>query len=239
MVVFLEKRKTVMFAFLVSVSLLLLIGVSFMIKPKEENNNEFVEPKPPQPTFFFQSMTHVNVTGEQRTNVLDIAVNDPEVKQWLGKGYEIAWVYDITDPLALDKDIYYVGILTQEQKLPYVIGISMRINVNVTMKEVTQLHYEIELGTLNEKQKEDTTKIAVNYVEENYGTDYLINGHAKVLSWEETRSGKEIFYAYPSMSFRVPSDYSQPGILVYVYVDLNTEQVVHVFPTSSKPIFDN
>jgi len=234
-----EKRKTVMFAFLVSVSLLLIIVVSFMIIPKEDNNDEFVEPKPPQPMFFFQSMTHVNVTGEERTNVLDIAVNDQEVKEWLSKGYEIAWVYDITDPLALDKGVYYVGILTQEQKLPYVIGISLRVDVNVTMKEVSHVYYELELATLNEKQKEDTTKIAVDYIEENYGTDYLINGHAKILSWEETRSGKEIFYAYPSLSFRVPSDYSQPGILVYVYVDLNTEQVVHVFLTSSKPIFDN
>jgi uncharacterized protein (UPF0254 family) len=220
-----RKKRVILFLFLVSVSLLLIIGVSSMFQPKEENNNEFIEPQPPIPSF---SSDDVIVTGEERSKVVDIAVNDPEVKKWLGKGYEISAVYEIT--AYAGKGIYSVGILTQEQMLPCVVGITLKVNVDLGMEEVTNFTYDLELGSLSEEQKEEVMNIGVNYVEENYGSDYSINGDVEVGSGGTSTT----FYAYPTASFRVPADYQQSGLIVNVMVDLETGNVTKVITIPSK-----
>jgi hypothetical protein len=220
-----RKKRVILFLFLVSVSLLLIIGVSSMFQPKEENNNEFIEPQPPIPSF---SSDDVIVTGEDRSKVVDIAVNDPEVKKWLGKGYEISAVYEIT--AYAGKGIYSVGILTQEQMLPCVVGITLKVNVDLGMEEVTNFTYDLELGSLSEEQKEEVMNIGVNYVEENYGSDYSINGDVEVGSGGTSTT----FYSYPTASFRLPADYQQSGLIVNVMVDLETGNVTKVITIPSK-----
>jgi hypothetical protein len=220
-----KKKRVILFLFLASVSLLLIIGVSSMSQPKEENNNEFIEPQPPIPSF---SSDDVMVTGEEQIKVFDIAVNDPEVKEWLGKGYEISAVYEIT--AYAGKGIYSVGILTQEQMLPCVVGITLKVNVDLGMEEVTNFTYDLELGSLSEEHKEEVMNIAVAYLEENYGTDYGINGDVEVGSGGTSTT----FFAYPVASFRVPADYQQSGLSVDVMVDLETGEVAKVLTLPSK-----
>jgi hypothetical protein len=220
-----KKKRVILFLFLASVSLLLIIGVSSMFQPKEENNNEFIAPQPPIPSF---SSDDVMVTGEERSKVVDIAVNDPEVMKWLGKGYEISAVYEIT--AYAGKGIYSVGILTQEQRLPWVVGITLKVNVNLKMEEVTNFYFKLALASLSEKQKEEVMNIAVAYLEENHGIDYGINGDVEVGSGGTSTT----FYAYPTASFRVPADYQQSGLIVNVMVNLETGEVVKVITTPSK-----
>jgi hypothetical protein len=199
------KKGFVLFLFLLFASLLVIIGVYLIYQPKEENNDEFVEPQPPIPSF---SSDDVMVTGEERSRIVNFAVIDPEVKVWLDKGYEIFAVYDIT--AYAGNGIYSVGILTQEQRLPWVIGITLVVNVNLEIEEVTNFYFKLKLATLNEEQKEEVMNLAVAYIEENYGTDYCINGEVEVGSGGTATT----FYAYPVASFRIPADMQQSGQLV-------------------------
>lgn len=222
-----QRKAFVIFLFLLSVSLLAIIGAYLIYQPKKENNNEFVEPQPPIPSF---SSDDVMVTGEESPRIVDLAVNDPEVKEWLNEGYEISAVYEIT--AYAGKGIYSVGILTQEQRLPWVIGITLVVNVNLEIEEVTNFYFKLKLATLNEKQKEEVMNIAVAYIEENYGTDYSINGEVEVGSGGTATT----FYAYPVASFRVPTDYQQSGQYVDVMVDLETGEIkVVTLPSKSIP----
>lgn len=81
---------------------------------------------------------------------------------------------------------------------------------------------------LSEDQKEEVMQIAVAYVEEKYGTDYSVNGDVEIGSYGTSRDGILNQYTYPVASFRTPADYSQSGILVYVFVDLETGEVANV-----------
>jgi len=198
-----------------------------MTQPREDTTNEFIEPQPPIPSF---RQEEVMVTGEERSKVVDIAINDPRVREWLGKGYEICGVYEVTDYV----EMYSVGILTQEQRLPWVVGISLKVNVDLKMEEVNTYYYALAFASLSEEQKEEVMNIAVGYVEENYGTDYRLNGDVEVGSGGRSRAGRMTFYAYPAASFRIPADYSQPGIIANVFVNLETGEVAEVQTLWSK-----
>ena len=124
-----------------------------MTQPREGNTNEFIEPQPPIPSF---RQEEVMVTGEERSKVVDIAINDPRIKEWLGKGYEICGVYDVTDYVGM----YSVGILTQEQRLPWVVGISLTVNVDLKTEEVNSYSYDLELASLSEAQEEEVMNMA-------------------------------------------------------------------------------
>jgi hypothetical protein len=89
-------------------------------------------------------------------------------------------------------------------------------------------------STLTEDQKEEVMNIAVAYVEENYGTDYSINGDVEVGSYTESRPEGDTVYTYPIASFRVPADYQESGLIVNVMVDLETGEVIKVITTPSK-----
>jgi hypothetical protein len=66
--------------------------------------------------------------------------------------------------------------------------------------------------SLPDEQK--VMNIAVAYVEENYGTDYVLNGEVSNQSFIEHRQEGDTVYNYPTASFRIPADYQQSGILV-------------------------
>lgn len=195
-----------------------------MTLPKEENNNEFIEPQPPVINFSF---IYENVTEEERTKAINIAVNDPEVKEWLGKGYEICSV--ALRPYLRTVGEYSVGILTQEQRLPWVTGISLRVNVNATIEEVKSFSCELAFASLSEEQKEEFMNIATAYIEENYGTDFTPIGKVRVESYGESIECKTTFCAYPRGRFRIPSNSSQEGIVAKIFVDLENGEVTKVF----------
>jgi hypothetical protein len=245
MVFKMRKKGIILFLFLVSISLLAIIGVSSLILPNEDNNNEFIEPQPP--VISFPSNSYVNVTDDEWTKAVNVAVNDAEVKEWLGKGYEICSVVLCTHGAI---GTYYVGILTQEQKLPWIIGISLIVNVNETIEEVNYFSHEFAFAPLSEEQEEEVLNIATAYVEENHGTDYAIT-YFGVKEYKETIEGKTTFYAYPRVIFRVPSNTSH-GISVHLGVDLKKGEVVEVktyseewvdrdprFPPVGPPDFSN
>jgi hypothetical protein len=113
--------------------------------------------------------------------------------------------------------------LTQEQRLPWVVGISLTVHVDLKMEEVNTYHHDLALATLSEDQKEEVMNIAVDYVEEIYGTDYIIE-YVGVSSRQ--RGGKtSTFRAGPVAAFRIPADYSQPGMSKSFFVDLETGEV--------------
>ena len=86
-------------------------------------------------------------------------------------------------------------------------------------------------NSLTDEQK--VMKTAVAHIEENYGTDYSINGDVDIIHYGE--SGSEgVDYTYPTASFRIPADYQQSGQLVYVMVDPDIEEIMKVFTHPSK-----
>ena len=87
---------------------------------------------------------------------------------------------------------------------------------------------------LSEEQKETVMRIATAYVEENYGTDYVINGNITINSYSEGGGlfGENV-YNYPMASFIVPTDLTQIGISVHVLVDPEKGKVVKVWTATS------
>jgi hypothetical protein len=87
--------------------------------------------------------------------------------------------------------------------------------------------------SLTEEQK--VMNIAVNYVEENYGTDYSIIG-VDIVHYRES-SPEGVDYTYPTASFRIPADYQQSGKIVLVMVDPEIGEIKKVFtqPSKSRP----
>jgi len=88
--------------------------------------------------------------------------------------------------------------------------------------------------SLSEEQKEEVMNIGINYVEEKYGTDYVINGDVEVGHYLESRQEGDTDYTYPVASFRVPADYQQSGQLVNVMVDHETGEIMKVYTHPSK-----
>ena len=90
--------------------------------------------------------------------------------------------------------------------------------------------------SLSEEQKEEVMSIAIAYVEENYGTDYFINGNVTISSYAEGGGlFGETVYTYPMASFIVPADLTQTGISVNVLVDPEMGKVVKVWTAISHP----
>jgi hypothetical protein len=88
--------------------------------------------------------------------------------------------------------------------------------------------------SLSEKQKETVMNIAIAYIEENYGTDYFINGNVTISSYAEGGGlFGETVYTYPTASFIVPADLTQTGVSVNVMVDPEMGKVVKVWTAIS------
>jgi hypothetical protein len=88
--------------------------------------------------------------------------------------------------------------------------------------------------SLSEEQKEEVMSIAIAYVEENYGTDYFINGNVTINTYREGGGlFGETVYTYPMASFIVPADLTQTGVSVHVLVDPEMGKVVKVWTAIS------
>jgi len=93
-----------------------------------------------------------------------------------------------------------------------------------------------EYTSLSEEQKEKVMNIGMNYVKENYGNDYVINGDVEVGHYLESRPEGDTDYTYPVASFRVPADYHQSGQLVNVMIDPETGEIMTVYTHPSKSV---
>jgi len=110
------------------------------------------------------------------------------------------------------------------------IGIAISVVVSFSLIS----YFLISSSTILLAGDQKIMKIAIDYVEENYGTDYVINGEVSNHSLTESRSGRDTIYNYPTASFRIPSDYYESGYVVNVMVDPDTEEIVKVVHSNSK-----
>ena len=197
-----------------------------------------VEPEPPLPAFPPYSGEQV-LTEEEKSKAIELAINDPEVKKWLDEGYEI---YEVI-PLSSENEsggMCMVYVLTQKQKLPWVLGITLGVPVDLVRKESQGgcINFELKLASLTENQKEEVLRIALadpevlemigdeEYEIQNVGIDY----------WESSHKGKSSFHAYPAVSINVNPDPNLPGIFAIVYVDLESEEVIEIFTNPRKSL---
>ena len=231
---------------LVVVSLALVVvligAVSYIVLLSDEtfksSQNE-VAPQPPIPAIPPYSDVQV-LTEEEKSTAIDFAVNDPEVKEWLGKGYEI---YEVV-PLVESGGMCMVYILTEEQKLPWVLGITIGVPVDLTQEEAQgySINYDLKLASLTDTQKEDVLRIALadpDVLEMIGDKEYEIQD-VGVEYWESSSGGKCSFHAYPAVGINVNPDLRLPGIFAIVYVDLESEEVVKIVfnPRKSLPPSD-
>ncbi|MFC1487704.1 hypothetical protein ACFLRN_08475 [Thermoproteota archaeon] len=108
----------------------------------------------------------------------------------------------------------------------FVLIISLLVIISVSFGLLSQDN------SLTDEQK--IMKIAVDYIEENYGTDYSINGKVRNSSVTEyTQEGKTV-YTYPTASFRIPSDYYESGKTVNIMVDLDKDEIVKIYSNPCK-----
>lgn len=187
--------------------------------------NEFQQappsPNPPVPHFIPGAQ---NVTGtDEGTEAIQIALNNSEAKKWTDKGYQLYGVFQYDS-------IYWVGILTNEQQLPWVVGITLIVPVQFNSSDPIMLNFELTLANLTENQKEQTLRLSSDTIKTYNGTADL--NDVSVSQWDVGSA----FYAYPCVKFRVPEDFRKPGVDVYVYVDLENGKVENVFSTFSRPI---
>ena len=98
----------------------------------------------------------------------------------------------------------------------------------------------VSLGLLSHDysltNEEKVMKIAVAYIEDAYGDDYIINGEVSNQSHTEHGPEGDTDYNYPTASFRTPSSYHESGLLVYVMVDPTTEEIQLVYTDISRSI---
>lgn len=112
-------------------------------------------------------------------------------------------------------------------KKKYFIALFLLVSIILSVAVVLSVIGQPGESTLTDEEK--VMKIAVAYIEENYGTDYTINGEVFLGSLTE----QDTVYSYPTASFRIPSDYYRPGQTVNVMVDPNTEEIIKVYSTIS------
>jgi len=101
--------------------------------------------------------------------------------------------------------------------------------VSVSLLAIISVSFMFQLkdNPLTDEQK--VMKIAVAYIEENYGIDYVINGEVSNHTFTESGPEGDTVYNYPTASFRIPSDYFESGQLVNIMVDLGTKEIVKVY----------
>ena len=213
--------------FLVTV---LLVSI-YSIWVSTQIQTSIIEPQPPIPIVF---RDFVEVLGSDREILIEKAINYPQTKNYLGSGYEIYKVYKYRENPEVV--IYDVFILTQMQRLPWVLGITLGVQVDLRSGSYA-IQYYLTLANLTADQNEQVLGMVANYAEENFGTDYSFQGNALVADWQESKGGYSSFIAFPSVSFRVPSDWSELGSIHKVFVDLENNEVVkvHSIGSGSKP----
>ena len=209
-----------------------LSTIVFSVWLSTTNQFSVIAPQPPIPKV---PNDFVEVQASHRDILIEKAINDPDVKEYLENGYEIYKVMEYQD---VDNDFvfYKVLIKTQMQRLPWVLGISLGVQVDFQTEGAYAIQYYLTLANLTEVQNEQVLGIVSNYAEENFGVDYSFQGNASVADWQESKGGYSSFIAYPSASFRVPSDWSVSGSIHKVYVDLEHNEVVKVHSVGSRSL---
>jgi hypothetical protein len=206
--------------------IVLLSDVAFKLSPQE------VEPQPPIPAIPPYS-TEQPLTEEERTKAIELAINDPEVKKWLGKGYEVHEVVPFPFDFEYEANPFcIVYILTKEQKLPWVLGITLEVVVDLVQEKVHSFGFQLKLASLTEEQKEEAIRIALADAEvlEMIGNrEYRIED-VRVRYWTSYEVNRS-FYAYPAVSIKI----EEAWIPATVYVDLEREEVVKIDPFVMPP----
>ena len=205
---------------------------AFKLSPQE------VEAQPPMPAIppYSDGQT---LTEEEKSEAIELAINDPEVKKWLDEGYEIYGVISLSAENE-SGGMCMVYVLTQKQKLPWVLGITLGVPVDLVRKESQGgcINFELELAPLAENQKEEVLRIALADPEvlEMIGDEEYEIQDVRVEYWESSHKGKSSFHAYPAVSMNVNPDPKLPGIFAIVYVDLESEEVVKIFANPRKSL---
>jgi hypothetical protein len=228
---------------LVAVSLALVVAligavgyIVFLPDETFKSTPNEVEPQPPMPAIPPYSDVQT-LTEEEKSTAIELAINDPEVKKWLGERYEIYGVI----PLSTENEssgMCMVYILTQKQKLPWVLGITLGVPVDLVRKESQGgcINFELELAPLADNQKEEVLRIALADPEvlEMIGDEEYEIQDVRVEYWESSHKGKSSFHAYPAVSMNVNPDPKLTGIFAIVYVDLESKKVVEIMSIPRK-----
>jgi hypothetical protein len=113
--------------------------------------------------------------------------------------------------------------------VPALLSVIVIVLLIVGVSSLFHPKKEWSLSSLSEEQKETVTNAGIAYVEENYGTDYYINGNVTISTYSE---GGDV-YTYPTASFIVPADLTQTGTIVNVLVDPDKGEIVKVWTATS------
>lgn len=179
------------------------------------------------------------LTEEEKSEAIELAINDPEVKKWLDEGYEIYGVISLSAENE-SGGMCMVYVHTQKQKLPWVLGITLGVPVDLVRKEAQGgcINFELELASLTETQKEGVLRIALADPEvlEMIGDKEYEIQDVRVEYWESSHKGKSSFHAYPAVSMNVNPDPKLTGIFAIVYVDLESEEVIKIFTNPRKSL---
>ena len=183
------------------------------------------EPQPPIPPKIPGAK---NVTGSaEGSEALNIALANGEVKQWLNKSYQLYGVFQ--EQVFPDYSVYWVCILTQEQQLPWVVGITLKVPVQFNTSDPIEVNFELTLSNLTQSQKEQTLRIASDTIKSNGGNASVDD--VSVSHWEDNAGGKMAFHAYPCVGMTVSDNLD-----AVVYVDLEKGQVAKVFWLPHAPV---
>ena len=210
------------------ISLLVVLVAVYLVYLDVQGNQNNTEPVIPQPPLLHMIPGAQNVTGTvEGSEAVSIALANSEVKQYTDRGYQLFGVFQYDT-------VYWVGILTNEQQLPWVVGISLKVPVQFNSSDPIEVNFELTLANLTQSQKEQTLRIASDTIKAYNGNASIDD--VSVRDWEDSLGGKMTFHAYPCISFRVPEDYHKAGMDVAVYVYLQKGQVARVFSNPSKPL---
>ncbi|MBE0516071.1 MAG: PKD domain-containing protein [Methanophagales archaeon] len=225
----------------------LILGVAILgtigytvFSPNETSESAQIEPQPPIPIPPYSDVQPL--TEEEKLKAIELAISDLEVQEWLDNGYEVYEVVPVPLPPRPPQSTGYEGIrpclvyiLTKEQELPWVLGITLEVSVDVIQEKVYGFDFDLKLASLTDEQKDEVLRIALTnpeVLDMIGGKHYEIKdvGVQRVLSgppWKTCYEGKCPFLAYPAVSITVNSD---PELLrfINIYVNLESKEVVKI-----------
>jgi hypothetical protein len=221
---------------------IVLIGaVSYLVFISDEafkSSPQEVEAQPPMPAIPPYS-DEQTLTEEEKSEAIELAINDPEVKKWLDEGYEIYGAISLSAENE-SGGMCMVYVLTQKQKLPWALGITLGVPVDLVRKEAQGgcINFDMKLASLTENQKEEVLRIALADPEvlEMIGDKEYEIQDVRVEYWERSHKGKSSFHAYPAVSMNVNPDPKLTGIFAIVYVDLENGAVIKIFTNPRKSL---
>ncbi|MDI6885537.1 MAG: PGF-CTERM sorting domain-containing protein [archaeon] len=224
---------------ILAVAILGTIGYT-VFSPNETPESAQIEPQPPIPIPPYSDAQPL--TEEDKLKAIELAINDLGVQEWLDNGYEVYEVVPVPLPPLPPQSTDYedtrpciVYILTKKQELPWVLGVTLEVSVDVIQEKVYGFDFDLKLASLTDEQKDEVLRIALTnpkVLDMIGGKQYEIKdvGVQRVLSgppWETCYEGKCPFLAYPAVSITVNSD---PELLrfINIYVNLESKEVVKI-----------